>query len=209
MLNITLDVNDFYFSYGLESLLRESEGLSEHEVNISYGLDDKSVGHADIIVTTFLAGEAYICHDIFKKRKPGGWLICIFSGKIPPRLTSLPSCFNDAIFISRYDDISALVNNLVKYNNKKLNREGAIDKCLNCNCRNLTGKQLKIATYIYCGLESKKIADNLSIDIKTVYAHKKQLMQKFDLSTDYELFEFLTLLKNKTSFSNTFGCLFK
>lgn len=72
MLNITLDVNDFYFSYGLESLLRENEGLSEHEVNISYGLDDKSVGHADIIVTTFLAGEAYICHDIFKKRKSGG-----------------------------------------------------------------------------------------------------------------------------------------
>lgn len=197
MLNVILNIDNYYFLYGLECLLRQDGLFFGRKIDVNYCLEDSLVERADIIVTTFSAGEAYICHDVFKNRKPGSLLICICSGKVPTRFSPLPACFKDAVFINWHDATASLIEKIQRHISKSTmqNTEWVRNKCLNCVCRSLSMKQFQIANYIYCGVSSKKIASTLGISAKTVYSHKQQLMCKFDLKTDYELVEFLNLIR--------------
>lgn len=69
------------------------------------------------------------------------------------------------------------------------------NKCLQCKYRALSPQQLTIAKYLLHGKDNVGIAKSLKLSVKTVSAHKRLMMSKFNLNSDCELLQFLNNLK--------------
>ena len=193
MMNVVINDKDLFFRFGLLKLLQQIFSLAETDFIVSDKLDATTVHDVDVIVMNFSVGETVICHQVLKKRKKKSLLIGIYPEKKNPRFARLPLCVKNSVFIARDDSIKAITDK-IHFVAKSLtvSREGEYAfSCLDCACRVLSLQQMKIAVGFFHGQDTKQIAKVLSINAKTVSAHKRQIMQKYDLDCDFEL---LTLL---------------
>ncbi|MCS2153359.1 LuxR C-terminal-related transcriptional regulator [Scandinavium goeteborgense] len=210
MLQIVIDDKNTLYRKGLEILLAlifpGKEGASVDFLSLT----EAHVAIADIIVKNFEPGESYICNPILRDRKPASLLVGIYEGETNPHIGELPLCVNNIVFINRSESLiktrAAIVrgwesSTLAGYKNIRRN-------CQGCLHRTLSPQQVKVAAHIYRGYNPEKIASDLQLNVKTVCAHKRMIMTKFNLYSDCELLHFLNGLKNQKLTPNLFSeCL--
>lgn len=198
MINILIEDSDGFYRHGMEFLLKEIlNSRGNDEVVFVYELNSSTIANADIIVKRFLCGDFYICHQDFWHRKKHSLVIGVCDESKKPRYMDLPQCFDDIVFIGRSSLLSE-AKRLISRGWEQCQSESEITtyrSCLDCKHRTLSPQQENIAVRFYAGENAKQIANNLHLNLKTVAAHKRLLMIKYNLSSDYELISFLNRLK--------------
>lgn len=197
MINIAIDDSDSLYRNGMEIFLDELF-LEEQDEPVQFNTLTKSnATHVDVIVKSFVAGAEYICHPIFKYRSKPGVIIGIYDGEKSPYHDGLPLCIKNIVFISRSEPLNTTREQIIQVWKENVENPGSLacKKCLQCKYRTLTPQQLTIAKHLLRGHDIIDIAKLLEINVKTVSAHKRLMMSKFNLSSDCELLQFLNNLK--------------
>lgn len=197
MINILIEKGDNFYRQGLGILLSQIfKPLSSQGVLFGNNLDPESISHADIVIKNFSAGETSICHQEFRYRKQNSLVIGIYEGNINPHYAELPLCYNNIIFVNRAESVNK-VRKVIQRGWEDIHVENAAStcrSCLDCKHRTLSYQQKRIANLFFAGLTTEEIGQELNIHPKTVGAHKRMIMMKFNLHSDCELLNFLTRL---------------
>jgi DNA-binding CsgD family transcriptional regulator len=197
MLNIAIDDADSLYRNGMEILLEELF-LEEQKEPVQFDhLTKVNAIQADVIVKSFVAGAEYICQPMLKYRSKPGLIIGIYDGDKSPYHEGLPLCIKNIVFVSRSEPLSTAREQVIQAWKDNIENPEALPckKCLKCKYRTLTPQQMMIAKYLLRGNDIIDIAKLLDINVKTVSAHKRLMMSKFNLSSDCELLHFLNNLK--------------
>lgn len=210
MLQIVIGDKNTLYQKGMENFLEQIFLHEEGRLIELLTLTEAHVAIADIIVKYFEPGESYICNPILRERKPDSLLLGIYEGNTNPHIGELPLCVNNIVFINRAESLiktrAAIVrgwgdSTLAGCKNIRRN-------CQYCLHRTLSPQQVKVAAHFYRGYNTEKIASDLQLNVKTVYAHKRMIMTKFNLYSDCELLHFLNGLKDQKLTQNLFSeCL--
>lgn len=197
MLNIVVDDSDSLYRNGMEMFLEELFLEEQNGPVLFDSLSKTNATQADVIVKSFVAGAEYICQPILKFRSKPGLIIGLYSGDKSPYHNELPLCIKNIVFINRSESLNSTREQIVNAWNESIQNPKSLQskKCLQCKYRTLTPQQLTIAKYMLQGNDIIEIADLLEINVKTVSAHKRLMMNKFDLKSDCELLQFLSNLK--------------
>lgn len=198
MLNIAIDESNTLFRKGLELFLEEVLQNVHNESVHFHDLTKINAIHADIIVKDFIAGSQFICQPILKFRSKPGLIIGIYEGGENLHHDELPLCIKNIIFIARTEPVHSARNKVsLAWRDTIAHPMGShCNKCLQCKYRTLTPQQIMIAKSLLHGNDILKISQQLGINVKTVSAHKRHLMSKFNLKNDCELLHFLKTLKD-------------
>lgn len=198
MINVLLECQDSLYRQGMKYIL---DVIFKDELNkdlvFSESLDSETVAKADIIVKYMSPGESGLCHQVFLDRRQKSLMIGLYDDDKNPYYSEPPLCFNNIVFINCCDSLSK-VKKLIERGWEDCQHEKAHSdsrSCQKCHYRQLSPQQIKIAACIYAGDDTEKIARKLNINTKTVSTHKRMLMAKFNLETNYELLKFLNLSK--------------
>lgn len=197
MLNIAIDDSDSLYRSGMEIFLEELF-LKEQKEPVQFdSLTKSNATQVDVVVKSFSAGDEYTCQPILKYRSKPGLIIGIYDGNKSPYHHALPLCIKDIIFINRAEPLNTMREHVVKAWKNNVESSGGLPckKCLQCKYRTLTPQQLTIAKYLLRGKDIVDIAKSLELSVKTVSAHKRLMMSKFNLNSDCELLQFLNNLK--------------
>lgn len=200
MINVIIDDKNSLYRHGLESLFREIfRGASFRPLTVGTTLDPYTVAKADIIVKYLTPGESRLCHPLFLHRKRANLLVGVYEGNKDPSRGVLPLCFRNTIFIHRADPINSISQQIKTawFHSQRVIPLFFERNCSDCRYMQLSAQQLKIATQIYAGANIEQIARFLDINGKNVSAHKRGLMNKFNLTSDFELVNLIRILKRQ------------
>ncbi|OAT31828.1 hypothetical protein M975_1718 [Buttiauxella brennerae ATCC 51605] len=206
MLNIAIDDSDSLYRNGMEIFLEELF-LEEQNEPVQFNpLTKTNSIQADVIVKSFVAGAEYICQPMLKYRSRPGLIIGIYDGEKTPYHNELPLCIKNVVFINRAEPLNTAREQVVQaWRNNIENPESLpCKKCLKCKYRSLTPQQLTIAKLLLRGHDIIGIAELLELNVKTISAHKRLMMSKFNLHSDCELLLFLNNLKKHNPPVNLF-----
>lgn len=182
------------------------QGHSRQRISFSGEIEKGKVAKADIIIKHFSVGEGCICNQLLKERSENSLMLGVYDGDKPPCHAELPLCFKNITFINRKASLHSIRGVIEKHLDEKCTGKPAPHRhdCNDCRHRTLSPQQAIIAAHYYSGKSAEQIGQALHINIKTVSTHKRMIMMKFNLSTDFELLSFLHLLKNQSMVSNIF-----
>lgn len=192
---LILSKNDNYFLMsGLLALIQVLLG-PDTQIRTSDDFSAAGISEADIIVMNSPSLLLYLCHPNFRFRKPNSVIISLHNKQAGICNQDLPFCFNDVIILRRDEAFSTIRARLAQ----RLTKPHASFiysplSCMNCKCRRLSRSQLQIVKYLRQGYSIQCIARIMGVSVKTVYAHKYRLMEKFDARGDAELNQFINLL---------------
>lgn len=197
--------NDTLFSTGIVGLIRDA--INECNVSspsISYDFNVENIHKADFIFMTVCAGEYYLCfRDLINRKKSVKTFIFVASDNIPAR-HSLPDCIKDAQFFTCkessavvYDAIIAAIDGYPAAKERARSAGKCAYSCINCNYKALSFTQEKIAYGLNACMGMSDIAERIGITYKTAISHKKNIMNKFDLNSKLELYEFIACYHKK------------
>lgn len=199
MISVIIEDNDKFFHYGMETLLEDVfTSLPNEKLVFGNTLNSHAITSADIIIKRFSPGEFYICNQDYWYRNRNGLTIGICDEDKKPRNKRLPHCFENIVFIDRSESICEARRLILRGWHCRTHHPDTYNSCLSCKHHTLSPQQMNIAEHFHLGKNTQQIARHLNINMKTVAAHKRLLMIKFDLSSDYELLNFLKNLKPTT-----------
>lgn len=197
-INVLLRGFDALYCHGLKTFIVDYFRMNfSYETQITTNFNRENISRADIIVLSLCAGEPFLCSPELLARKQGGIIGVINDHATTPK--TLPICFSDMIFISRYASLADFQQVLARalealHSNDAGTRNRS---CSACQHKGLSRKQTRIMANLYLGKPVMKIADQLGINYKTVCAHKYNIMKKFALHSDYQLLALLTKMAQK------------
>lgn len=199
MCNILINTNNNMLLHGLTLLFKQvfNSFVKENEINIHEFTQD-AISDADIVVMPFIAGESTICHQFLQARKANSLMIVFYDGENPHINNELPLCFNNTVFIKRVETIHNIVKLIRQgweYRDNNIIEPYKRD-CFSCKHRTLSEQQIKLVDSFYLGENTSDIAKKLNVKTKTVYAHKRIIMKKYNVSNDFELISLLHHIKN-------------
>ncbi|MGL5384394.1 MAG: helix-turn-helix transcriptional regulator [Serratia sp. (in: enterobacteria)] len=205
MINVLINDNDALFRQGMKQYLTELFSIEfDKQVNFSMDFSDETVSEADVIVMELCKGENYTCTPELRSRKKS-IIIGIVDSEFEMK-KSLTRCTTDIIFIQRCEPLSVIHQKVINLW-KLYNQPGGklhCGSCCSCPHLELSPHQVKIMARIYNEKTVHQIAKELNVSYKTIASHKYVVMNKFNLSNDYELINFLSKLKEKTIHPNYF-----
>lgn len=175
-------------------------------LSFSWKIESEKVAKADVIIKHFETGEGCICNQLLKERSENNLMIGVYDGAKDPYYTELPLCFKNIFFVNRKESLNN-IREIIETNldgNSTNILSPPVYSCHDCRHRTLSPQQAVIAAHYYTGKNAEQIGQAMNINIKTVSTHKRMIMMKFNLSTDYELLTFLHLLRNQSMISNIF-----
>lgn len=197
--------NDTLFSTGIVGLIRDAiKECNVSSPSISYDFNVDNIHRADFIFMTLCAGEYYLCfRDLINKKKTVKIFIFVTSDNIPAR-HSLPECIKDAQFFARKESLDVVYDAVIKAihsdpvaNERTKGAGKCAYACINCHYKTLSFTQEKIAWGLNACMGMTDIADRIGINYKTAISHKKNIMNKFDLNSKLELYEFIACYHKK------------
>ncbi len=137
------------------------------------------MAQADVIFTEMVAGEWYLCQDLFSM--PRNNIRFLFSRTMNSATVDegLPNCLQAcgiyAASRSRSaaeDEIAnAIERPLLPRQDPPFNR---LRRCINCACRSVSDAQTKVIYAFSIGLSPHEVAAALNISPKTIHSHKKE-----------------------------------
>ncbi|SUW63739.1 DNA-binding transcriptional activator BglJ [Buttiauxella agrestis] len=197
MLDIAIEDSDSLYRNGMEIFLKELF-LNENNQPVKFEVLTKyNATQADVIVKKFVAGSEYTCQSILKYRIKPGLIIGVYEGDKKHEDKKTPLCIKGMVFLHRSESLSVARARIIDAWSESTSTPTILNfkKCLDCKYTTLTSQQYIIAKYILRGNDIIEIARNLDINVKTVSAHKRLIMNKFNLRTDCELIHFLQNFK--------------
>ncbi|HDK6220952.1 TPA: helix-turn-helix transcriptional regulator [Klebsiella quasipneumoniae] len=197
MVNIVIKEWDTLFRRGLTFFFNDFFSQHNTKVNFSFNFTSESVKVADVIVLALCPGECFICRPELRSRKKS---IVIGIVDDDMRVSALPSCFQDIIFLSRRHSVTQLrtAMHTAWHRLQQTNYRHSTGSCCDCQLTKLSPQQIRIMSYLNEGMSVMQIAEELMVSEKTVYTHKYMVMRKFNLHSDYELM----LLLNKLTINS-------
>lgn len=193
MIRIVIEDNNGFYKHSIGLFIQDVFLRATGRKVELLPLTESNSAIADVIVKYFAAGEPYICHPGLCFRKSDGLLIGVYEGEVNPFPSLLPAWGNNIVVINRTEDLAGMEEVIIR---GWESRRPFIRCCQPCSHRILSPKQLKVASSFYKGNSSEMIAADLQVNVKTVYSHKRSIMEKFKLSSDCELLCFMDILHN-------------
>lgn len=204
MCNIFFHSDDNMFQQGMVTLLNRVLSSQCKASKILFDtLTENNVSVADIIVMNFSKGEEKICHKMLQSRKSDCLLIGFYRGDHVISTGDLPLCLNKSIFIKRNESIEDIAKKILQLWSTRLSITSLTNKrtCFHCQHATLSAQQIRFVNYFSSGLDTNEITYKMNINAKTVSAHKRQVMLKFNVKNDCELLNILRCIKNKSCVS--------
>jgi DNA-binding CsgD family transcriptional regulator len=205
MINVLIKEEDFLYHHSLRSFIGDFlRNEYAKDVNFLKGYEAENIARAEIIVYAFSKGEHHTCFPELKSAHK-----CVIIGITDaekPSSSFLPFCIQQTFFVSRSASLCLL---------KRVFRQAwaaystsaipvFLKACESCKQKALSQRELNIMAGLYKGESVKNIAREMMLTPKTIYAHKYAVMQKFNLSSEHELLEFLNRLLEKRCNPNLF-----
>lgn len=184
---------DYYFRAGVSEIIKEAL-LSSVNVEFLTEFDSDHLRRADIIVMNSSQWRLFMCQPVFRYRKTGSLLLVFadYAHNIDP--ASLPVCYQSLTAIGRYETVRQVRDKITKAWLTVSNQEAKIfaeSDCLKCTFSHISLVQLQVMSFLKKGKSVRQIAKSLGLSVKTIYAHKYNVMRKFDLKGELELYHFL------------------
>lgn len=183
------DANRAYSSgiwYLLEEIFTEKMGIALKRIDgVSATV---ALRNADIYVTPLIAGMDRICIPEFSRHK-NTLLIGISIGQNSPIKKNLLPCLQRSIFIRRTDTVEQVRNKVSQaWTMSNGNKE---EKCRLCRRLLLTASEKRVIHYLYMGFSVSQVGNILGIGMKMASQRKREVMRKYNLHSDVELWNFL------------------
>jgi len=192
---ITLICRDenYYFRSGISEIIKESL-LSSCKVEFLTEYDSESLSKADFIIMNALQWRLFMCQPAYRYRKPGGVLLVFMEHTDVIDPASLPVCYQSLTAIGRYEAVRQVRDKITRAWLAAHDPEAktfAQSDCIKCNVNRISLVQLQVMSFLKRGKTVRQIATILGLSVKTIYAHKYNVMRKFDLKGEQELHLFL------------------
>ncbi|HHI2554922.1 TPA: LuxR C-terminal-related transcriptional regulator [Klebsiella aerogenes] len=163
-------------------------------VRFDYGLDEAAVRAADLIITDLTPAGPLLCDPRLAGRRPGCRVMMV--GEQLQTVFPLLPCLRLVALVDTRAPlrfVTGVIRSVLK------NRMPALSPamCRRCRAQRLSPGRQRVADCLFRGMGSQDIARQLSLRIKTVYAHKRAIMVRFGLTNDYELCAYLRLQQKK------------
>lgn len=200
MIKIIVDNNnDAFYGLGIQTLMSNLfREVFNKGVILTSDINKNDISQADVIIMGLSPGENFVCHPVLYARKRNSLIVGIFDSAQSSHVDALPLCFENIIFIHRTEPIARVVKKILKGWDQLCNKTHSTTpwSCHDCEHKTLSPQQIKVATHYYNGASAEQIAHILNISPKTVFTHKRMIMGKFNVHSDYELFSLLNVMKS-------------
>lgn len=203
MLNVLIRDHDALYMSSLKLFLSELF-LSHYQRDVHFlpVFDVENVSKADVIIIGFGPGEFYTCTPELRFRKKSIIIGIVDHEKETPGV--IKTCTHDIVFIRRDLSLKDLQRKIRSLWSQSYKYSG-VDACRSCcvnKCNVLSLQQMRIMSRLSRGQAISDIARELSISNKTVYSQKHLVMNKYQLSSNFELLMFLENLQSKNRMDN-------
>ncbi|RTY58251.1 LuxR family transcriptional regulator [Pantoea sp. YU22] len=185
---------NYYFRLGISKIIEEALLLGG-SVAFLPGFDSENLRKADIILVSVSQWRLFMCQPAYRFRKPGSILL-VFVNHIENIISDqLPVCYQSLTLISRSDAVRSIRDKITKAwliaRDQKTNAFAPTD-CMRCNYARISLIQLQVMSFLKSGCSVNQTAKSLGLSVKTIYAHKYNVMRKFDLKGDCDFYSFLS-----------------
>lgn len=196
MLKIHINIDDLFYSRGLQDLLKLFFNKLNVAISFSFG-DERELQYTpNVIIHHFINGELYACPQHVKFNAP--ILIGVTNQKINER--DLPNCFKGIITIGFKTSVEEFLKllNIFTLNHLRDNTTASYYKwvgCYNCKSIKLNPMQVNFLKMMAEGLSSKEAANSINISIKKFYYYKRCIYKNFGLNCDSDMLNLVYKLR--------------
>ncbi len=190
--NVVCTDDNYFFRLGISKVIEEAL-LSDAEVKFLSGFDSHNLRQADFILINVSQWRLYMCQPAYRERKPGS-IILVFTDDFGEKIKNpLPFCYQSLLVVSKRDSVRLITEKITK---AWLNTQGRVmgylpSDCLRCEFARITVVQLQVLSFLKKGYSVIQTAKRLDLSVKTIYAHKYNVMRKFALKGDKEFNAFI------------------
>ncbi|CAM7620069.1 MULTISPECIES: helix-turn-helix transcriptional regulator [Klebsiella] len=187
MTNFLINIKNHYLRVAIAELVDEAMktyGGSAYQFSEQWDLE--SIAQSQVFFTEMVAGEWYLCHDLFQ-HAPEQYTLFIFQDNEQATVEEgLPNCLRQAVFIPPHAPVQRLKDEIVSAIQRPLSPQhdpafNRLRRCINCACKSVSDAQTKVIYAFSIGLSPHEVAAALKISHKTIHSHKKNIMNKFNL----------------------------
>ncbi|MEY7845342.1 LuxR family transcriptional regulator KbvR [Klebsiella africana] len=203
MTHFLFNIKNHYLRVAIAELIDEAmKAAGRQDYQFSQQWDAGSMAQADVVFTEMVAGEWYLCHDLFQ-HAPEQYSLFIFPDNDHTTVEEgLPNCLRHAVFMPPHacvqrlkDEIAhAIERPLLSRQDQPFNR---LRRCINCACKSVSDAQTKVIYAFSIGLSPHEVAAALKISHKTIHSHKKNIMSKFKLNSRQQFNNLVQLLARR------------
>lgn len=186
---------DYYFRLGISVILEEIL-LSSVDIDLSSGFDSESLKEADFIILSVSRWRLFMCQPAYRYRKKGSVLLVFVDRTESIISEQLPVCYQSLTVIERTESVKKAREKMIMAWEKAHAEASKIYRptdCIRCSYARMSLVQLRVMSYLKNGSTVRETAESLGLSVKTIYAHKYNVMKKYDLKGDRE---FHSLLNN-------------
>lgn len=184
---------NYYFRFGISEIIKEAM-LSCTSVQFLTGVDRENLQKADLIVVNVSQWRLLMCQPAYRYRKPESILLVFVDSVEDIKSESLPVCYQALTVIARFETVRQAREKITHAWLKAqdaANRAYMPTDCMQCSYARISLVQLQVLSFLRKGKSVRQIAHNMGLSVKTIYAHKYNVMRKFDLKGERELHSFL------------------
>lgn len=189
---VCMDEN-YYFRLGIAEIVKELM-LPGARVTFLTGAHSNSLQQADINIINVSQWRLFMCQPAYRFRKPGSLLLVFTDSITDIKSEALPVCYQALTVIGRKESIDQ-VREKIAGAWLKAQDEGAKPylpgDCIGCSFSRISLVQLQVLSFLKKGKSVRQIAQSLGLSVKTIYAHKYNVMKKFDIKGEKEFYCFL------------------
>ncbi|EOD8970918.1 helix-turn-helix transcriptional regulator [Klebsiella quasipneumoniae] len=203
MTNFLINIKNHYLRVAIAELVDEAMktyGGSAYQFSEQWDLE--SIAQSQVFFTEMVAGEWYLCHDLFQ-HAPEQYTLFIFQDNEQATVEEgLPNCLRQAVFIPPHAPVQRLKDEIVSAIQRPLSPQhdpafNRLRRCINCVCKSVSDAQTKVIYAFSIGLSPHEVAAALKISHKTIHSHKKNIMNKFNLHSRQQFNNLVKLLARR------------
>lgn len=203
MTNFLINIKNHYLRVAIAELVDEAMktyGGSAYQFSEQWDLE--SIAQSQVFFTEMVAGEWYLCHDLFQ-HAPEQYTLFIFQDNEQATVEEgLPNCLRQAVFIPPHAPVQRLKDEIVSAIQRPLSPQhdpafNRLRRCINCACKSVSDAQTKVIYAFSIGLSPHEVAAALKISHKTIHSHKKNIMNKFNLHSRQQFNNLVKLLTRR------------
>ncbi|HBQ2881082.1 TPA: helix-turn-helix transcriptional regulator [Klebsiella quasipneumoniae subsp. quasipneumoniae] len=203
MTNFLINIKNHYLRVAIAELVdgaMKTYGGSAYQFSEQWDLE--SIAQSQVFFTEMVAGEWYLCHDLFQ-HAPEQYTLFIFQDNEQATVEEgLPNCLRQAVFIPPHAPVQRLKDEIVSAIQRPLSplhdpAFNRLRRCINCACKSVSDAQTKVIYAFSIGLSPHEVAAALKISHKTIHSHKKNIMNKFNLHSRQQFNNLVKLLARR------------
>jgi len=185
--------DDYYFRLGISKIIEEAL-LFRVNVEFLSDFNSENMRKADFILVNFSRWRLFMCQPAYRYRKPGSVLLAFVNHINSIISGELPVCYQSLTLIARSDTVRKVREKITAawlIANDEETKTFIPTDCMKCHYERISLVQLQVMSFLKKGHSVSQAAKTLGLSVKTIYAHKYNVMRKFDLKGDSDFYSFL------------------